>query len=255
MSHAISRRTSDERALNAERELLNKALADLDHVERVIAKKRERGRVVFALDLTASRERTLDQARIATAAMFNAIKAVGEVALKFVYYRGTNECKASSWHSDPEALCQSMLRLTCESGRTQIARVLGMVLAEKQRLSAVVFVGDQCEEDSARLETLAKALGEKAIPIFVFHECADDNDRSLSAKPIFKLLARASGGLYLELKADSGAALRETLSTVAAFSAGGVEGLGQMALPASSEVRKLRQSLMLTSGSKSIRRR
>jgi len=255
MSHAISRRTTDERALNAERELLNRALADLDHVERVIAEKRERGRVVFALDLTASRERTLEQARIATAAMFDAIKAVGEVALRFVYFRGTNECKASSWNSDPGALCESMLRLTCESGRTQIGRVLRMVLGEKQRISAVVFVGDQCEEDSAGLEALAKALGEKSIPIFVFHECADDNDRSLAAKPVFMLLAQASGGAYLELKADSGAALRETLSTVAAFTAGGAEGLTRIALPTSSEVRKLRQSLMLTSGSDTIRRR
>jgi len=255
MSHAISRKTTDQRALNAERELLRNALADLDHVERVIAEKREHGRIVFALDLTASRESTLNQARIATAGMFDAIKAVGKVALRLVYYRGTSECRASSWHSDPDALCQSMLRLTCESGSTQIGRVLRMVLGEEERISAVVFVGDHCEENAAGLETLAKALGENAIPVFVFHECADDNDRALAAKPLFKRLTQASGGLYLELKKDSGAALREALSTIAAFTAGGAEGLTRIALPTSSEVRKLRQSLMLTSGSKAIRRR
>src|ERR1700735_3539658 len=74
-------------------------------------------------------------ARLATGAMFDAIKALGAVAVKLVYYRGPDECRATSWHSDPDILGASMRRLSCEVGYTQIARVLRLALAEGENLS------------------------------------------------------------------------------------------------------------------------
>ena len=48
--------------------------------------------------------------------MFDSIKAVGAVAVKLVYDRGTNECRASKWHDDPGVLSESM-RLRLPSSR------------------------------------------------------------------------------------------------------------------------------------------
>jgi hypothetical protein len=203
------------------------------------------GRLIFGLDLTGSRQHSLNQARTATTAMFDAIKSIGAIAVKLVYYRGTDVCRASAWHDDPDVLSETMLRLSCETGVSQIARVLRFVLAEKERLSGVIFVGDHCEDDPGELRRLAQMLGRKSIPLFMFHECADHDERSLEAKPIFKSMAAASGGVYCEFKPDSGAILRELLSSVAAFSAAGVEGVKQAALPRTAEARQLHRQLLL----------
>ena len=180
--------------------------------------------------------------------MFDTIKAIGAVAVKLVYYRGTNECRESQWHDDPATLGRSMLTLSCEVGQTQIARLLRLVLAEKGKLSGVVFVGDHCEDDADELLGLAQTLGRKSIPLFLFHECADHDKRSLAAKPIFKRMAEMSGGVYVEFKPDSGNVLREMLANVAAFSAAGVEGVRRIALAETPEARELQGRLLLGAG-------
>lgn len=233
------------KALDHEWRLMNAALERLGQVEaREQAPARRGARLIFGLDLTGSREASLRQARVATAAMFDTIKAVAAVAVKLVYYRGS-ECRAGEWHDDPGLVSAAMMRLSCKSGYTQIRKVLRHALNEKEQLSGLVFIGDHCEEDADDLAGLAQKLGARKIPIFVFHECADHDVRSLEARPVFKCMAECSGGVYTEFKPDSGAILRELLSTVAVFGAAGHEGLKQVGQPLTPEARQLRGSLLL----------
>lgn len=253
MGNTLEKWRTDENALDVERRLMNEALARLSQaakkedprrrVDRVA--KDPAGRLIFGLDLTGSRQHSLKQARIATTAMFDAVKSIGAVAVKLVYYRGTDVCRASTWHDDPGVLSETMHRLSCETGVSQIARLLRFTLAEKERLSGLVFVGDHCEDDPQELRQLAQMLGQKSIPLFMFHECADHDERSLEAKPVFKFMASASGGVYCEFKPDSGAVLGELLSSVAAFSAAGVEGVKLAAPPRTPEARHLHGRLLL----------
>lgn len=85
-----------------------------------------------------------------------------------------------------------------------------------ETVTGLVFVGDHCEDDPGELRELAALLGQRSVPLFVFHECADHDERSLQAKPMFKRVAGLSGGVYCEFKPDSGAALREMLANVGA---------------------------------------
>ena len=251
MNNALERLKQSERALDAERRLLNEALTSLDETEkRSVARLNatRAGRLIFGLDLTGSREPGLKQARIATAAMFDAIRNFGRIEVKLVYYRGSRECRESSWCADADVLRRSMLKLSCERGGTQIAKLLRLVLAQNEKLSAVVFVGDHCEDAEDELVQLAGKLGEKHIPLFMFHECADYDDRSLVAQPVFKRMAELSGGVYVEFKPDSGDVLREMLSSIAAFSAGGIEAVERMA-PQTTQAMQLRGHLRLMLGS------
>jgi hypothetical protein len=246
MINALDRRRDDGKALSPERQRMNEALARLGR-EGMRETRRRDGRLIVALDLTGSREHSLSEARIATTAMFDAVKSLGAIAVKLVYYRGLDECRASQWHNDPDILSKSMQWLSCEKGQTQIARVLRLVaLGEREPVSGVVFIGDHCEDDAGEVRELAAVLGQRSIPVFVFHECADHDEDSLEAKPLFKALAAATGGVYCEFKPDSGAVLREMLSSVAAFSAAGVEGVKQTALPHTSEARQLQKRLLLS---------
>lgn len=247
MSKAIEKLRNGENALEAERSRMNEALARLGKTEeRPLA--RRTGRLIFGLDLTGSREFGLRQARIATAAMFDAIRTFGSIEMKVVYYRGTSECRESPWCSDADVLRQSMLALTCERGNTQIARLLARVSSEREKLSAAVFIGDHCEESPEELLGLAEKLRDKGIPLFVFHECGDHDPWSLTAKPLFKRLAKISRGVYVEFKPDSGEVLKELLASIAAFSTAGVEGLNRVVLPKTAEARQLREGLRLMLG-------
>lgn len=204
-----------------------------------------KGRLIIALDLTSSRAESLRQAQKATTQMFDAIEAVGAVAVKLVYYRGDHECKAGAWHDDAEAITGAMLSLCCKAGNTQIARVLKLALAEKEKPSGVVFIGDHCEDNPEELLNLAATLGKRSIPLFVFHEVVDHDSRALDARPVFERMAKLSGGVYSEFRPDSGAVMRELLSTVAAFSAAGHEGVKQVAQPVTAPARQLQSSLLM----------
>jgi len=247
-NNAIERTGNNGKAMKAlddEWRLMNEALERLGQVEaREQTPARRGGRLIFGLDLTGSREASLRQARIATAAMFDTIKAIGAVAVKLIFFRGS-ECRAGDWHDDPGVVSAAMLRLSCRTGYTRIGTMLRFALYEKERLSGLVFIGDHCEEDADELAGVAFKLGARKIPIFVFHECSDHDARSLEARPVFKCMAALSGGVYTEFKPDSGAILRELLATVAVFSAAGHEGLKQVGQPLTPEARQLRDSLLL----------
>src|SRR3981189_1336612 len=59
-----------------------------------------KGRLVFALDATMSRQPTWDMACALQADMFREAAALGSLDIRLVYYRGLNECRATGWISD-----------------------------------------------------------------------------------------------------------------------------------------------------------
>jgi hypothetical protein len=113
----------------------------------------------------------------------------------------------------------------------------GLALAEKGPLSGVVFIADACEEDPAELYQLAgEARRERRPAVHVPRLGRADTDKVEAAGPLFDRMAELSRGAYCPFGPGSAEVLRELLSTVAAFSAGGVEAVKQGA-----ETRTIRQ--------------
>ncbi len=164
-----------------------------------------RGRLVFALDATASRVPTWAIARDIQAKMFRDVAPVGKLDVQLVYYRG-QECRASKWVSSGEQLAHLMDRIGCESGCTQISRVLNHALRESQRtgLQAVIFIGDAMEEPIEVLADAARELGRRGVPIFLFQE-----GRDTAVRKAFRLLALKSGGAYFEFNPDKPRAVEQ----------------------------------------------
>src|SRR5215831_9875115 len=135
------------------------------------------GRLIFAVDATASREATWDTACKLQVDMFRVAAALGGLEIQLVYYRGIDECRASKWVGESELLTRLMERVMCRAGETQIKRVLEHAQRESERgkVSALVFVGDACEESRDELAPAAAALGRTGIPAFMFQE-GDDAD-------------------------------------------------------------------------------
>jgi hypothetical protein len=181
-----------------------------------------RGRLIFAMDATASREPTWDQAARIQSAMFADTQALGGLEVQLCYYRGFRELEHSDWIADSATLLQRMNRVFCAAGLTQIGRVLahGIEEAGRGRVNALVFVGDCMEEDQEQLADLAGRLGLLGVPVFVFQEGRDPvAERSL------RTVARLSGGAWCPFDAGSPQVLRDLLAAVAVYAAGGHKAL------------------------------
>lgn len=201
---------------------------------------RERGRLIFALDATASREPTWDRAADIQAAMFQETRDLGGLSVQLVHYRGFQELHHSPWCHHAEALLPRMTAVRCAAGITQIGRVLdhAIVEAERQRINALVFVGDCVEEPLAGLAERAGRLGLLGVPVFVFQE-----RREPSAERALKEIARLSGGAWCPFDAASPRTLKELLSAVAVYAAGGRKALADFSKGRGGAVLRLTQQL------------
>jgi hypothetical protein len=174
-----------------------------------------RGRLIFALDATASRQPTWDAAAQLQSEMFATVAAIGGLDVQLVFYRGYGECSAARWQSNAQALAAIMARVTCAAGHTQIRKVLEHARKENaaKKVNALVIVSDACEESPISLYTAARTLD--AVPVFMFQEGGDEH-----VEQIYCEIARLTGGAYCRF--DSGAAQRlaDLLKAVAAFAAG-----------------------------------
>ena len=184
-----------------------------------------RGRLIFALDATMSRQPLWDTACRLQADMFREAAAVGGLDVQLVYYRGLAECRASRWVSEAERLGALMERIDCRGGHSQIGRVLGHARAETQaaKVQALVFVGDAMEEKLDDLCSAAGALGLLGVPALMFQEGDDP-----IAERAFREIARLTRGAYCRFDPGAAHQLRELLRAAAAYAAGGFRALAEL---------------------------
>jgi hypothetical protein len=181
-----------------------------------------RGRMIFALDATMSRQPLWDTACQLQADMFREAAAIGGLDVQLVYYRGLAECRASRWVSDAAQLGGLMERIDCRGGHTQIGKILTHAMREsgQQKVQALVFVGDAMEEPIDDLCAAAGKLGLLGVPAFVFQEGHDP-----IAEQAFREIARLSRGAYGRFDAGAAHQLAELLRAAAAYAAGGMKAL------------------------------
>jgi hypothetical protein len=184
-----------------------------------------RGRLIFALDATMSRQPLWDTACKLQADMFREAAAIGGLDVQLVYYRSLAECRASAWVSQAERLAELMTRIDCRGGHTQIGRVLAHARAESERkkVQALVFVGDAMEEKLDDLCQAAGELGLLGVPAFMFQEGYD-----AIAEQAFREIARLTKGAYCRFDPGAAHQLGELLRAVAAYAAGGMKALADL---------------------------
>jgi hypothetical protein len=182
----------------------------------------QRGRLVFALDATMSRQPTWDEACRLQADMFGEAAAIGGLDVQLVYYRGLAECRASRWVSDARVLGALMEKIDCRGGHTQIGRILAHARKESEarKVQALVFVGDAMEEAVDDLCASAGQLGLLGVPAFMFQEGGDP-----IAEQAFREIARLTRGAYCRFDVGAAHQLRELLRAAAAYAAGGIKAL------------------------------
>jgi hypothetical protein len=181
-----------------------------------------RGRLIFALDATMSRQPTWDLAMRLQGEMFAEAAGSGGLDVQLVYYRGFDECRASRWVADGGDLLGLMTRISVAGGHTQMRRVLAHARDEtrRRRVQALVFVGDAMEEDVDDLCRAAGELGLLKLPCFMFQEGSDP-----AVERAYREIARLSGGAWCRFDAGAAHQLKSLLQAVAAYAAGGRKAL------------------------------
>lgn len=185
----------------------------------------KRGRLVFALDATMSRQPTWDSACALQADMFREAALIGGLDIQLVYFRSLTECRASGWVAASAKLADLMSKIDCRGGHTQIRKVLRHAREEhgKQKIQALVFVGDAMEEAVDDLCVTAGELGLLGVPVFMFQEGSDP-----VAENAYREIARLSRGAYCRFDTGSAKELGELLRAVAAYAAGGIKALDDL---------------------------
>ena len=196
-----------------------------------------RGRLVFAMDATASREPTWERTCQLQAEMFNVTDGLGSLSIQLCYYRGLAEFSTFNWSDDGTELSKMMSGVRCLGGHTQIYKVLKNALAQAD-IKAVIFIGDAIEENPDILCQLAGELALLNTPLFIFHEGINPY-----VKKIFKQMAKLSKGAYAPFDLNSATELKQLLSAVAVFAAGGQRALEKFSKDAGETVGRLTRQL------------
>lgn len=199
-----------------------------------------RGRLIFAMDATMSRQPTWDMALQIQADMFHQVAEIGGLDVQLVYFRGFDECRASKWVQDADALARLMTSVECRGGFTQLRKVLAHAKREagKGAVGALVHVGDCMEEDVDELAHLAGELGLLNVPAFMFQEGHDP-----AAETAFREIARLTNGAYCRFDAGAANQLRELLMAVATYAAGGRAALEDFSRTATRQGRLLLEQM------------
>lgn len=180
------------------------------------------GRIVLALDATMSRQPTWDLACSIQAEMFESVAGIGNLSMQLVYFRGFGECRASKWATDGASLASMMSRIDCRGGHTQILKVLkhARKAHARERINALVYIGDAMEEKVDDLVQAAGELGLRGVPVFIFQEGSDP-----VAETAFREIARVTRGGWFRFDRSSASVLAKLLSSIAVYAAGGLKAL------------------------------
>ncbi len=184
-----------------------------------------RGRLIFAVDATASRQPAWDRACHLQAEMFHATRDLGGLAVQLAYWRGYLDFAATPFLTDTAELARRMAGVSVMGGQTQVLRCLEHALAEtkREKVNALVLVGDAFEEAVDPACHVAGQLGLHGTPVFCFQE-----GTGAEAGFAFRQIAKLSGGAWAPFDADSAEALRALLRAVAVFAAGGRAALARL---------------------------
>jgi hypothetical protein len=185
-----------------------------------------RGRLIFALDATMSRQPTWDMAQSLQGRMFEAAGRLGGLDVQLAYFRGLNECRVTNFVSGGAGLAELMSRISVQGGATQLRRVLTHARDEARRapVGVLVFVGDAMEERIDPLLATAAELALAGVKAFMFQEGEDP-----AARRAFKEIARLTGGAYETFNAGAAARLEALLRAAAVYAAGGRAALAAQA--------------------------
>ncbi|MEJ0044006.1 MAG: hypothetical protein WDM81_18125 [Rhizomicrobium sp.] len=184
-----------------------------------------KGRLIFAIDATMSRQPTWTKATEIQSDMFAVAQAIGGLAVQLVYFRAANSapatgprrrsCSRTACATSPAAAASPSSAACSPMPRPKRARprsVRWSMSATPSRKTP-----DAAAAEAGRLALLG-------VPAFMFHEGDDPH-----AGAVFRDIARLTKGVYARFDAGAAKQLRELLMAAAIYATGGAVALREHA--------------------------
>ena len=214
--------------------------AFLAKAARIPALSQVKGRLIFAIDATMSRQPTWDRAaEIQTGDVRRRRRRWADSAFNsFIFAASANSKQVNGQHR--RRLCaRAMQRVTCCSGVRRNCTACWLMRSPRRgvqrsahsSMSAIAF-----EENADAVAKEAAQLALLGVPAFMFHEGHD-----ASAEAVFREIARLTHGVYARFDAGSARQLRELLTAAAVYATGGSLALKDYGNRVGGEVLRLSQ--------------
>ena len=88
-----------------------------------ISQKTSKGRLIYAMDATASRQPSWNTAAQIQGEMFSVASDLGGLSIQLAFYRGFSQFQVSQWTDNGSKMARLMLSVSCLAGQTQIAKI------------------------------------------------------------------------------------------------------------------------------------
>lgn len=206
------------------------------------AMQRFRPRVMFSIDMTASRQDSIKPAKRLMDALLGALP--GELELALASFGG-EKVTFSPWTTNPARVREVAAGLRCKAGYTQLLKVLRRVL-EIDAVRCVVHVGDMFEEDAHAAANMAAELAGRGIRVIVLHDTSlrgvnFSPEAHDDARAVFQMLAQRTGGVLLPFDITALEELAKLMEALAVLAVGGTEMLKEQepVMPAARELLRL----------------
>lgn len=191
-----------------------------DLLAAAIAPK-QRPRLVFAFDATASREPAWDTAKRITDSLFTALPGQLDVAL--TVHGGGRVHTFTQFSSDSRVFRDQAASVKCQAGPTAMVQMMSMV-REQAGVKVMLYIGDCFEEDPAAAYELADAFRLRGVRAILLHDASSGD---AAARSVFEEIARRTGGVCVDFYSGAPGDLQEILEAVAVLAYGGVKLLEQ----------------------------
>jgi hypothetical protein len=173
------------------------------------------GRMVFAVDATASRQPAWEAAKQLTGTLFHAVPDVLQVAL--AVHGGGKVHTFTDFQANARALRRKAAGVECIAGGTQLLPILRRV-TRTAGVGVVLYIGDAFEESQSKAMRLADQLKANGTRLIVLFEGSD-----AYAHGVYADLAARTEGALLPFDLSALGRLRDLLAAIGVLAAGGME--------------------------------
>jgi len=174
----------------------------------------KRGKLLFAIDATASREPAWEAAKQLTDSFFDAVPGMIDIGL--AAYGGNRVHTFTPYVADARRLRRLASGISCRAGYTQLLPILRRVV-ETGDVGVVLYITDAFEEDATTAARLAEMLKAKGTRVIVLFDGWSDSE----ARAVFEDLAARTGGAVLPFEASAIERLKGLIAAAAVLAVGG----------------------------------
>lgn len=200
----------------------NHGKVSTEKLRRAAERPRTKGKLLFALDATASRSGAWEAAQKITHSMFDSIP--GELEVSLSYHGGNRVKQFTPFTKSFKKFQDELLMIRCQAGITRLNEILDRA-SKVEGLSAISYIGDSYEEDLEQSKEIALRLKIKGVKLFFFQDKTDFVDQE--ATIAFSTLVDITGGAVMDFSLQTIKEAEDLLTAVALYSAGGVKLLNE----------------------------